>query len=94
MPKKDEPPPDIHGPIHNPVDRFYHLPEPTRRWLEGLRSDDLRDLQEAIRFHHSAKTVGRFFRWLILSGAAIFILAAQFGEAIMKLLGLWHQGSK
>lgn len=83
-----------HGPVANPVDRFTHLPEPTRRWLEQLRDDDLKDLTEAIRFHHSAKTVGRFMKWLILSAAAIFGLAAQFGEDIRKLFGLFFHGAK
>jgi hypothetical protein len=73
--------------ITNPVDRFAHLPEPTRHWLEQLREDDLADLNEAVKFHHSVKTIGRFGKWLIITVVASFVAAVQFGEAIQKALG-------
>jgi hypothetical protein len=70
--------------ITNPVNRFAHLPEPTRKWLEQLREDDLSDLNEAVRFYHNIKTVGRFNKWLIITVVASFVVAVQFGEAIQK----------
>lgn len=47
------------GPIHNPVDRFAHLPELTRKVLDDLREDDIDEIKEAVRFMRSATTVGR-----------------------------------
>jgi hypothetical protein len=76
------------GPINNPVDRFIHLPEGTRRWLEQLRAEDLRDLDDARKFQHQAKAIGKFFKWVVLSIFALFIMAAQFGEAISKLFAM------
>jgi hypothetical protein len=80
-------------PITNPVDKFAHLPEPTRRWLEGLREDDLDEIAAAIKFYRSARVVGRFNRWLIITVAAVFVGTVAFGEAIQKLWGWmspWH----
>jgi hypothetical protein len=83
-----------HGPIMNPVDRFVHLPEETRKWLEQLRPEDLKDLDEARRFHHDAKAVGRFAKWLALGVAGAFLLAAQFGDSVVKLFGMLFRGAK
>lgn len=74
------------GPINNPVDRFSHLPEPTRRFLEELREDDLEDLKQTVRFMKSTQTVGRFARWSLISVVGFFVMASQFGEAVQKLL--------
>lgn len=71
----------------SPVERFAQLPEPTRAFLEDLREDDLKDLAEAIRFYHSVRVIGRFWKWLIITTVAIFVGAATLGEAIQKL---WH----
>jgi hypothetical protein len=83
-----------HGPIMNPVDRFVHLPEETRKWLEQLRPEDLKDLDEARRFHHDAKAVGRFAKWLVLGVAGAFLLAAQFGDSVGKLFKMLLPGAK
>lgn len=75
------------GPISNPVDRFAHLPEPTRRFLESLREEDLVYLKDTVRFMKTSRTLGRFFRWLIFSVVGLFVMANQFGQAIQNL---WH----
>ena len=80
---EDDPdPPTPFGPIANPVDRFGHLPESTRKWLESLREEDILELKEAIHFHRSAKTIGRFGRWLIITIVGTFIGAVAFGQNI------------
>ena len=71
-------------PIYNPVERFGHLPEPTRQWLENLREDDIKELNDAVRFYRTAKAVGRFNKWLIITVVTLFIGAAAFGEALLK----------
>ena len=81
---------DHHGdegyaqPYKNPVERFWQLPEPTRQWLEDLREDDIKELIDAIKFYRTARAVGRFNKWLIITIVTIFIGAAGFGEAILK----------
>jgi hypothetical protein len=93
--RKDDPPweeePNEHGPINNPVDRFIHLPRPTRRWLESLREEDIRDIEEAAEFLHKTKTIGKFGKWLVITFVAIFVGMVQFGEAFVKGL-TWFLG--
>lgn len=38
-----------HGPIGNPVDRYLHLPEFTRRFLEQLREEEVSGLNDFAR---------------------------------------------
>jgi hypothetical protein len=78
----DPDPPSPFGPIANPVDRFGHLPEGTRKWLEGLRDEDIQELKEAIKFQRSAKTVGTFGKWLVITIVSTFIGAVAFGEKV------------
>jgi hypothetical protein len=84
------PPDDIEtawetGPVANPVDRFAHLPEPTRKWLESLREDDVKDLAETVRMMHSAKTIGKFGKWLIVTIFVALVSGVAAGEAIVKI---------
>lgn len=75
---------DEHGPITRPADRYFHLPVKTREWLESLRENDITELNEAIRFYHATKTVGRFWRWMIITFVGIFVGAVGLGEAGIK----------
>jgi hypothetical protein len=70
---------------HDPVERFGQLPEPTRQWLERLREEDIKELNDAVRFYHATKAGGRFVKWLMITIVAIFVGAAAFGEALQKL---------
>ena len=73
-----------YGPIYNPVERFAHLPPTTRKWLESLREEDIDEIKEAVRFYHATRTIGKFWKWLIITVIGIFVGAMQFGEAVMK----------
>lgn len=75
-----------HGPIYNPVNRFAHLPKSTREWLESLREADIDEIKEAVKFYHATRTIGKFWKWLIITVIGVFIGAMQFGEAIIKIL--------
>lgn len=75
----------------SPVDRFAQLPEPTRKWLEQLREDDINDIMEVLRTYHEVRSFRRFSKWLVITVVAVFVAAAQFGEAIQKLWG-WMRG--
>lgn len=74
------------GPIANPVDRFGHLPEPTRKWLEGLREEDLNELTEIRQLMHRAKIIGRFGKWIVATMLAALLGGVAIGEAIAKIL--------
>lgn len=67
----------------NPVDRFGHLPEATRRWLESLREEDINELREAIKLSRNAKTVGSFSKWLALTIFGTIVSVITFGEKLM-----------
>ena len=83
-----------HGPISNPVDRFAHLPEPTRRWLEDLRQDDINKIIEAVKFWNTMRSWGKVTKWLILTMVAVFLGAMAVGEGILKLLGWIARGGR
>jgi hypothetical protein len=73
--------------------RYEQLNYKTRRWLSGLREDDIETLNEAIKFQEQAKTVGRFGKWLVLSFVALVVLMGQFGEGATRFLAFWLKKS-
>jgi hypothetical protein len=77
-----DPPPANTQPIANPVDRFAHLPEETREWLEQLRQDDIEEIRSAIRFMREVKTVGKFGKWALITVVSTFTGAVLLGEKI------------
>ena len=86
MPHRDrgsfEPPHLATQPIANPVDRFAHLPEETREWLENLRGEDITELRGAIQFMREVKTVTKFGKWALMTVIATFTGAVLLGEKI------------
>ena len=77
----------------DPIDRYGQLPEGTRRWLENLREDDLKELDEERKFYRSVKTIARFNKYLVMLIVGIFVAAVQFGESISKFfVWLSHVG--
>jgi hypothetical protein len=81
------------GPISNPVDRFIHLPPSTRQWLEQLRPQDLQEISEAVAYMRSAKVLGKFGRWFIVTLVSTFIGAVLFGEKI-AVAWKWFTGNR
>ena len=61
------------------------LDERTAKFLEQLRPEEVELLKESINFMRSAKTMGRFFKWMLITIVGTFIGAAAFGEAIKSL---------
>lgn len=61
------------------------LDERTVKFLEQLRPEEVELLKESINFMRSAKTMGRFFKWVLITIVGTFIGAAAFGEAIKTL---------
>jgi hypothetical protein len=80
------------GPIPNPVNRFGHLPEPTRRWLESLREDDIKEMIDGVKMSRAIKSWGRITKWLIVTFVAIFLGIVGFGEGILRVWGWINHG--
>lgn len=81
-----------YGPIHNPAHRFAHLPEPTRKWLEQLREDDIKEMVDAIRFWRTVKAGSWIIKWAMGIFLATFLGVVAFGEAILKVWTWFGRG--
>jgi hypothetical protein len=69
--------------------RYEQLNFKTRRWLSGLREDDIETLNEAIKFQEQAKTVGRFGKWLLLTFVGAVVLMGEFGQGVSRVIAFW-----
>ena len=85
MGEHDESPTSPFGPIKNPVDRFAHLPEFTRAWLEGLSREDIAAHRGLSTSYRRASTVGWFLKWLGLITGGVFTASVTFGEGVRKI---------
>lgn len=83
-----------YGPIGNPSKRFAHLPEPTREWLEQLREDDIREINDALRFWRAIRAGSWLIKWSVGLFLAMFLGIVAFGEAIQKLLSWISLGAR
>lgn len=79
--------PWVYGPIANPVERFAHLPKETRRFLEQLRKEDIDELNDAVKFYRTARSVGKFNAWLFGGVVGMVIAFAALGDSIRKIFG-------
>lgn len=70
-----------------PPNRFNELPNFTQDFIAELREEDVEELREAIKFIRSAKTVGKFSKWMLLTAISMFMGAVALGEYIIKLKG-------
>jgi hypothetical protein len=86
--------PSPNGPISNPVDRFAHLPEPTRKFLEELRAEDLDDYRKILRGFRSTSTIVWFFKWFLVTVAGFFVATVAFGENFLKLAAWFSRGGR
>ena len=74
------------------VQRYAELSKPVRDWLEKQSKEDLQILDEAIRFYGATKTVGQFWKWLVMTLFAIFIAFATMGEKVVEFVR-WLRGA-
>ena len=71
--------------------RFNELPEETQQFLADLREEDVKLLVEGIDFMRSIRTVGRFFRWVIVGAFGLVVGAAALWKAVQELMA-WKIG--
>ncbi|MCR6498402.1 hypothetical protein MUO32_05085 [Shinella sp. CPCC 101442] len=74
-----------------PVSAMAELPKETREFLARLRPDDLETLEDGVRLINAVKTVGTFFKWLIVGLLGFVVGAVMLYESIVKIVG-WHRG--
>lgn len=86
----------------NPLERYAHLPEKTRIWLErlpdytmtwlkNLREEDIAEYEAARVFYRTAKVVGRVNAWIVGTVLGLFFGGLAFGEGILKVIA-WTRG--
>ena len=71
------------------IEFYADLTPEVATWLRKLNPEEVALLSEGIKLVNSGKTVGRFFRRLVLGAIAIFLLMTQFGDALKKMLASW-----
>lgn len=84
--RRDADPASPHGPIANPTDRYAHLPEPTRKWLDEQRPEDLDDWRRAMRTYRAARIFFNVTWKIIVTLVAAFMGTLAFGKGILEAL--------
>lgn len=67
--------------------KMIELPKYTQDFLIELREEEVEELQEAIRFMRSVKTVGTFGKWLLITAVGAFVGTVSLGESLVKFKG-------
>jgi hypothetical protein len=70
---------------HNPIERFWQLSETTRKWLENLRPEDIKEMNDAIKLKRKIEAGGWLFKWISITIVSFFVGAAALGESLQKV---------
>lgn len=62
------------------------LPPETREFLARLRPDDLQTLEDGVRLVNAVRTVGTFFKWLLIGIMGIVVGTVMLWESIVKIV--------
>ncbi|MBD0416490.1 hypothetical protein [Oryzicola mucosus] len=84
--------------------RLAELPEATRKFLAGLRDDELEtlkvvvelpadDVRKGFEMVKAAQTVGKFTKWLIVGCIALFLGTVALWEGVIRFIVLF-KGAK
>lgn len=74
-----------------PVSAMAELPKETWEFLARLRPDDLETLEDGVRLVNAVRTVGTFFKWMIVGLLGFVVGTVMFYESIAKIIG-WVRG--
>ena len=72
--------------------RFDDLPDKTKRFLAGLRPDEVDTLNDGIRLVRSIATVGSFIKWMIVGILGLAVGLVMFGESVAKIMAWMARG--
>lgn len=74
-----------------PADRFAELPEETRRFFASLDDDDIQTLRDGVKLVNAVRTVGSFFKWLLVGILGMVVGTVMLWESVQKIIG-WLRG--
>lgn len=74
-----------------PADRFAELPESTRKFFASLDDDDIQTLRDGVRLVVAVRTVGSFFKWLLVGILGMVVGTVMLWESVMKIV-TWFRG--
>jgi hypothetical protein len=63
-----------------------HISDDVKDWLENLRSEDVQEINEAIRLKRRIEAGGWLFKWLSITAVSFFAGSVLLGESIGKIL--------
>lgn len=78
------------GPIKNPIDKYAQLPETTRDWLEGLRVDDLKEIDDVRRWFRNTRIITTFGKWLVVALVAALVGTGQVGKILFEVISFYR----
>lgn len=70
------------------AETFQQLPTATRKFLSGLREDDIVAMSEAFGWYNKFRTLVWFFKWLWIIIAAAFFGAIAIGEGVQRAVAI------
>lgn len=85
--------PDENGPIKKPTDRYMHLPETTRLWIEGLRPEDTKEIDDVRKWFRNTRIITAFGKWLVVALVAALVGTGQVGKAFFEVVSYFKGAS-
>lgn len=73
------------------VNRMVELPDRTKDFLSKLDEDDIDNLEDAIKFYATVRTMGHVMKWLAITILAVIVGIASLYENSLKIWGWFHK---
>ena len=71
--------------------RMVELPKRTKEFLSKLDEDDIDNLEDAIKFYATVKTLGHVFKGMAITLLAMIVGIASLCENSLKIWGWFHK---
>jgi len=71
--------------------KMVELPERTKSFLSKLDDDDIDNLEDAINFYATVRTMGHVMKWLAITILAVIVGIASLYENSLKIWGWFHK---
>jgi hypothetical protein len=81
-----EPEASENGPVQRPVAKYSQIPEPTRDWLERLRPDDIKEIDDVRRWFRNTRIISAFGKWVVVALVAILVATGQISKAFVEVI--------